>query len=502
MTPKRTLLRGARVLLGDALAYDGRPRDVLVAGDRIAAIEPAGTLGAADRIVDLGHRLLVPGLVNGHQHSHEHFQRGRTENLPLELWMHLVRTRTPVRLTPRQVYLRTMIGAIESLRTGCTTLVDDTALGAAIDRERIDAALQAYDDAGIRALVGFAMMDKPIVDNFPFVEKHVPPALAAELRAAPRPAPEDQLALVRDLARARHPRANRVGVLVSASAPQRCTEPFLRAVRGLADDLALPVITHVQETRLQVVTGRWLYGCPMVEYLDRIGFLQPATSLIHAVWLNPREIDALARAGATAQHNPWSNLLLGSGVQPVRALLDAGVNVSLGSDGSCSTVTVNMLNVLGSAAAVSKLRGDDPARWLSAHEALHAGTLAGGRALGFGDALGSLRVGALADLAAYRTDTVTFAPLNDPVRQLVYAERGAGLDFSMVGGEIALRDGRLARIDEAALLAEIEREFAELLPRYAAAEAEMAPVLRAMDRIHHEGLAQPVAPDTYPARLA
>jgi guanine deaminase len=158
--------------------------------------------------------------------------------------------------------------------------------------------------------------------------------------------------------------------------------------------------------------------------------------------------------------------------------------------------------VLGSAAAVSKLRGDDPARWLSAHEALHAGTLAGGRALGFGDALGSLRVGALADLAAYRTDTVTFAPLNDPVRQLVYAERGAGLDFSMVGGEIALRDGRLARIDEAALLAEIEREFAELLPRYAAAEAEMAPVLRAMDRIHHEGLAQPVAPDTYPARLA
>jgi guanine deaminase len=502
MTPKRILLRGARALLGDGHAYDPRPLDVLVEGDRIAAIEPAGALGGADEAVDLRDRLLVPGLVNGHQHSHEHFQRGRTENLPLELWMHLVRTRTPVRLTPRQVYLRTLIGAIESLRTGCTTLVDDAALGAAIDRDRIDAALQAYDDAGIRALVGFAMMDKPIVDNFPFVERHVPPALAAELRAAPRPAADDQLALVRDLARDRHPHSNRVGVLVSASAPQRCTEPFLRAVRGLADDLALPVITHVQETRLQVVTGRLMFGCPMVEYLDRIGFLKPATSLIHAVWLNPREIDALARAGATAQHNPWSNLLLGSGVQPVRELLDAGVNVSLGSDGSCSTVTVNMLNVLGSAAAVSKLRGDDHGRWLSAREALRAGTLAGGRALGFGDALGSIRPGAIADLVAYRTDTVTFTPLNDPVRQLVYAERGAGLDFSMVGGEVALRDGRLARIDEAALLAEIGREFADLLPRYAQAEAEMAPVLEAMDRIHRDGLAQPVSPDTFPARLA
>lgn len=501
MSKKRTLLRNARALLGDALAFDGQPRDVLIEGDRIAAIAAAGTLGDADAVVDLTDHLLVPGLVNGHQHSHEHFQRGRTENLPLELWMHLVRTRTPVTLTPRQVYLRTMIGAIESLRTGCTTLVDDTALGGAIDRERIDAALQAYEDAGIRALVGFAMMDKPIVDNFPFVEKHVPPALAAELRAAPRPAAADQLGLVRELARDRHPHARRVGVLVSASAPQRCTEPFLRAVRGLADELALPVITHVQETRLQVVTGQCFFGCPMVEYLERIGFLGPATSLIHAVWLNPREIDALARSGATAQHNPWSNLLLGSGVQPVRALLDAGVNVSLGSDGSCSTVTVNMLNVLGSAAAVSKLRGDDHARWLSAREALHAGTLAGGRALGFGDALGALRVGAIADLVAYRTDTVTFTPYNDPVRQLVYAERGAGLDFSMVAGEVVLSAGVLKRIDERALLRETEAEFRQLAERFAEAEASVEPILRAVEGIYRQALATPVPADTYAARL-
>jgi 5-methylthioadenosine/S-adenosylhomocysteine deaminase len=499
----RTLLRNARALLGDALAFDGQAHDLMIEGDRITAIEPAGSLdaGSADITVDLKDHLLVPGLVNGHQHSHEHFQRGRTENLPLELWMHLVRTRTPVTLTPRQVYLRTMIGAIESLRTGCTTLVDDTALGGAIDRERIDAALQAYRDVGMRALVGFAMMDKPIIDNFPFANEHFPPELAAELRAAPRPSPEDCLALVRDLARENHPQTSRVGVLVSVSAPQRCTEPFLLAVRALADELSLPVITHVQETRLQVVTGQIFYGCAIVEYLDRIGFLKPATSLIHAVWLNPREIAALARTGATAQHNPWSNLLLGSGVQPVRQLLDAGVNVSLGSDGSCSTVTVNMLNVLGSAAAVSKLRGDDHRRWLSAREALSAGTLAGGRALGFGEQLGSIRVGAIADLVAYRTDTVTFTPFNDPVRQLVYAERGAGLSLAMVAGEIVVQDGVFTRIDEATLLREIEHDFVELAPLYEQAEAEMAPVLEAAERIHREGLATAIAPDTYAARL-
>jgi guanine deaminase len=499
--PQTLLLRGACALLGDDFAFDGRPLDVLVDDGRIAAIEPAGSLGEAARVIDLSRRLLLPGLVNGHQHSHEHFQRGRTENLPLELWMHLVRTRVPVKLTPRQVYLRTTVGAIESLRTGCTTLVDDLALGPVVDRDAIDAVLQAYDDAGIRALVGFAMMDKPIVDNFPFADELVPPALLAELRAVPRPTAQAQVALVRELSAGRHPQQNRVGVLVSASAPQRCTEPYLRQLRALADELALPVISHVQETRLQVVTGGLMHGCTLIEYLARIGFLKPATSLIHAVWLNPREIDILARSGATAQHNPWSNLLLGSGVQPVRELLDAGVNVALGSDGSCSTVTLNMLNVLGCAAGVAKLRGDDHGRWLSAKEALHAGTLAGGRALGYGDTLGSLRVGARADLVACKLDSVTFTPCNDPVRQLVYAERGAGIDCAVVDGKPVMVGGRFETFDEQALLDEIAAEFETLRDRYAAAEASTAPVLDAMEAIYRRALAVPIASDTHAAKL-
>lgn len=495
-----TILRGASALLGDDLRFERGPLDVAVEGGRITAVAPAGAL-RGDRLVDLSRRLLVPGLVNGHQHSHEHFQRGRTENLPLELWMHLVRTRIPVPLTPRQVYLRTLIGAIESLRTGCTTLVDDLALGGAIDDERIAASLQAYADIGIRSLTGFAMMDKPIVDNFPFVAELFPPALAAELRAAPRPTADAQLALVRRLARHHHPQQRRTGVLVSVSAPQRATDGFLRQVRALADELALPVISHVQETRLQVVTGLQFYGKPIVEHLADIGFLKPATSLIHAVWLNPREIAALAEAGATAQHNPWSNLMLGSGVQPVRELLEAGVNVSLGSDGSCSTATTHMLQVLGSAAAVAKLRGDEPGRWLSAREALHAGTLAGGRALGFGDELGSLRAGARADLVAYRLDSISFTPLTDPVRQLVYAERGAGVDFVMVDGEPVLQGGQLTRIDEAAILAEIESEYRGLAARYDEAEASVAPILDAVEAIYRRSLATAIPADTHGARL-
>ena len=163
------------------------------------------------------------------------------------------------------------------------------------------------------------------------------------------------------------------------------------------------------------------------------------------------EIHALADSGATVQHNPWSNLTLGSGVQPTRALLAAGVNVSLGSDGACSTVSLNMLQVAGTAAALSKVRGSEYDTWLSAREVLAAGTQGGARAFGFGDGLGVIAPGALADLVAYRLDSVPFTPLHDPVRQLIYAERGAGIDFVMVDGEVVLRHGQFTRVDEARL---------------------------------------------------
>ncbi|MBI2158226.1 MAG: amidohydrolase family protein [Candidatus Rokubacteria bacterium] len=498
---RRIVLRGAAALLGEGFAFSPAPLDVAIEGDRIASVGPEGSAGPGDEVVDLHGRLLVPGFINGHFHSHEHFLKGRTENLPLELWMHHGRSGLAVPLTPRQTYLRTLVGAIEALRTGTTTVVDDLVLGPSVDRESLDAVFQAYEDIGIRALVGFAMMNRPVVDNFPFAEEVFPRDLLARLREARYPTPAEFLGLCAELARTRHPRVRRVGILVSASAPQRCTEEFLRACRRLADDHGLPVITHVQETRLQVVTGGVFYGSPMVEYLDRVGFLGPRTSLVHAVWLNPREIAALARTGATAQHNPWSNLTLGSGVQPVRALLDAGVNVSLGSDGTCSTVTANMLTVLGSAAALSKIRGDDYARWLSAREALAAATRGGATALGFGGELGVLEPGARADLVGYRLDTIAFAPLNDPIRQLVYAERGAGVDFSMVAGRMAMRAGRLLGIDEPRILAEIVAEQAGLAEQLDRAAASLAPLLEAMEHVYRRCLAVAIPPDTHPARL-
>jgi 5-methylthioadenosine/S-adenosylhomocysteine deaminase len=290
-------------------------------------------------------------------------------------------------------------------------------------------------------------------------------------------------------------------MIASASAPQRCTPAFLQRVRALARELDLPFVTHVQETRLQVITGQLFYGKTMLQYLHDLGILGPRTSLIHVVWANPQEVQVLADTGTSVQHNPWSNLMLGSGVAPVRTFLDAGVNVSMGSDGCCATFTTSMLNAVGSAAALSKVRDVDYTRWLSAQEAFRAATLGSARALGLERDLGTIEVGKKADLVAYRLDAPAFVPLHDPLRQLVYAERGAGLADVWVDGERVLAEGRLTRVDEPALVRRIAAAVEALVPTFERAEASVAPIHRVMEQVYRRCEALALDVPAYPTRV-
>lgn len=494
-------ITGCRALLGEAMECPESVVDVFVLDGRIARVLAAGTAPPEGEVIDGRSRLLVPGLINGHHHSHEHFHKGRYDRLPLELWMNYVRPFRPIELSPREVYLRTMIGAIQALRSGTTCLMDDMNVSPVLHREHVEAAYQAYEDIGIRALMGMTLFDKPFFESVPYVEEEFPPELLRQLRGTRATPPSEVLAYARELARSRHPREHRVGYLATPSAPQRCTEGFLREVRAFADDFDLPLVIHVQETRMQVVTGQLFYGSTMVEYLDRIDFLKPATSLIHAVWLTPGEIARIAHSGASVQHNPNSNFKLGSGLAPLRALLDAGVNVSLGTDGCGSIETLDMLRVVANTALVHKLRGDDHTRWIGAEEAWHAGTVGGARAIGMSDRLGVIEAGREADFVLYRLDSIAFTPLNAPLRQLVYAETGAAVDTIFVAGEPVMRGGALTRVDEAALLAEITEAAERIRPLIEESESMVGTMSAAYARIHARCACQAIAPDTYPARL-
>ena len=493
-------LVGCLALLGpEARPSDGAV-DIVIEGKHIREIRPTGARAPEGDVIDMRGRLVTAGLINGHHHSHEGYYKGRKDNLPLELWMNYVRPLKPIELSARDVYLRTMIGAIEAVRSGTTTLSDDTNVAPRIRRDHVEAVFQAYEDIGIRAYVGPTLFDRPFFRAVPFVDEEFPPDLLSELDATPMFSSAELLDFAKGLARAHHPSEKRVGYIAAPSAPQRCTEGFLRAVRAMADELDLPVMMHVQETRMQVVTGQLWYGSTMVEYLDRIGFMKPNTAFIHAIWLNPREIDILAGTGVSVQHNPTSNLKVGSGLAPVRALLDAGVNVSMGTDGCGSIEGTDMQNSLYLAAMLNKLRGNH-AQWFGAPETLRAATMGGAKALGRGRELGAIEQGRLADLTGYLLRSIPFTPLNDVVNQLIYAAGRHEVDFVMVDGEPILADGRLTRINEDALLDEIKDAHARIEPLLAASEKDVERLRQPYERIYTRCQHIEIAADTYPARF-
>ncbi len=489
------LLSGATVMRDGTSPVASERHDILVIGDRIAAIEPAGTIAEADQRIEAESLVAASGLINGHLHSWDHFIKGRVENLPMEMMMAHLRPAVPLPVTADDIYLRTMMTAIESLRTGATTIVDDMSLGQSFDRSHVEAALQAYDDSGLRVYLGFSMIDKPVVDSWPFVEESFAPDVLQWLRSLPRPRGDALLDLVRDLAKTRHPNQSRVGVIVAPSAPQRCTDGFLRDCRSLADELDLPTIVHVLETRMQAVTADVFWGRSMVEHLNALGFLKPKTALVHGVWLSPRDRELIAKSGASVQYNPWSNASIGSGAADFRTLRYAGINVSMGSDGCGVTFTCSMLLTLKFGAGIGRIRTTEYQDWPTAAEIWDAATIGGARALGREHELGRVEPGYKADLVLYRKSSMALVPLNVPVRQLVHGEAGAGIDTVLVDGDVVMHGGRLTKVDEASLITKFQAVHAGLLDRIHASEAASQPLLDGLGRIYQRCLCEPIASD-------
>ena len=497
---KLTLL-GPRALADDGARVLPEPVDIVIENGEILAVRPAGSAPPEGEAIDVRHTLAVPGFINSHHHSHENFHKGRYDRLPLELWMNYVRPAKPLPLTADDIYLRTLVGASQALLSGTTCIVDDFNASPVLNPEHVEAALAAYEDIGIRALLGPTLFDVPFHESVPFLQEECCAGTLASLAPTQSTPPAEYLRFVETLAATRHPRENRVGVLLAPSAPQRCSDGFLRQVRELADATGLPVIIHVQETRLQAASAWHERGKTLFQHLDELGFLAPGTSLIHAVWLTPDDIERIAASGASVQHNPNSNLKLGSGLMPMRALLDAGVNVSLGTDGCGSLESTDMLRVVANTALIHKLRGDDYRRWIGAEEALHAATRGGAIALGQEDRLGRIAPGHRADLVLYRLDGPAFTPLNNPLRQLVFGESGGSIDSVFVEGERVVADGQLTRLDQRAISRRIEQAMSQLRPAIGEAERLTETLRPAYERIWSRCQALPLAPGTLPARL-
>ena len=398
----------------------------------------AGERPAADETVDLGGALVTPGLVNTHHHLYQTLTRARAQEENLFGWL---RALYPVwaGIEAESEYAAARTGLAELALSGCTTVFDHHYVFPRGVSWLIEAEVVAARELGVRLVASRGSMDLGESDG------GLPPdSLVEEL--------DDVLAETERLVAELHepgPGA-RVQIAVAPCSPFSVTRRLMEESAALARKLGLPLHTHLAETVEEDAYCLELYGCRPVEYLEQLGWLGDEVWCAHCVHLSDADIAAFGAAGVGVAHCPTSNLRLGAGVAPVRDLLDAGVRVGLGVDGSASNERSDLGLEVKQALLVARGRGGPAA--MTVREALRLGTR-GGAAVLRRDDIGSLEPGKCADFAVWRTDGLELGGADDLVAGWAFTLPHR-VDRLVVGGDEVVRDGRLVHADEA----EIARE--------------------------------------------
>ena len=298
--------------------------DIVIRDGKILALGRDLDLAAhrVTRNEDVSGKLILPGFVNTHYHSHDRWDRGRFSTMPLEIWMSLYNPPTYGRgWTPDEIYLRTLLGGMELIRGGATAVLDDVHLGMQIDDASIDAGIPRLCRPWHARRCGHRLQR-----TFRGTRRYLIWMICCPRSSRPKGqigarSRDEMLGVWTELAQ-RH--SGRVRSAVSVSGPQRCTVEFQQQAQELARGLNRPVLTHVLETRIQAMTAHKFYGRSMIEHMDQIGVLDAQTVVIHGVWQTGSDLDIVAGSGAGVSHNPVSNTKLGSGIAPVMSMLKRG----------------------------------------------------------------------------------------------------------------------------------------------------------------------------------
>lgn len=469
------VVRGGQVL--DLATRSLRAADILIEGDRIAEVGPPGLTAPADAtLFDAADRAIVPGLVNGHVHGHGTLAKGLVEDRwPLELFLNALPGLTGNR-NLEDKYLNGLVAAAEMIRKGCTACYDLFFEFPKPSREGLQAIGRAYADAGIRAVIAPMVADRTLYQAYPGLLDAIPEPFRAQaeaIRLAPYEASADAAAEAfddwpfdRDLIRP----------AIAPTIPLHCSDAFLRRCADLARAYALPLQTHLAETRAQALLGRRVYGKSLTAHLDDLGLLGPQFSAAHAVWLDADDRRRFADNGASVVHAPISNMRFGSGLARIRPMLEAGINVGIATDAANSSDSLNMFEATRAASLISRVQSPDYRRWLGADEVLRMATEGSARAMGLDGVAGRIEAGWKADLVFLDLGHINYVPLHDLVTQIVFTENGAAVDSVMIGGRLVLDHGRLTTIDEAKLRVRV----AEASERLAAANEGMRRFSRAL----------------------
>ena len=410
---------------------------LVVEGGKIAALLPAHE--ARGRFVakeeeELQTHALMPGMINAHCHAAMSLFRGMADDLPLHTWLkeHIWPAEAK-HVSARFVHDGTLLACTQMLRGGVTCFNDMYFFP--------EAAAQAAAALGMRAVLGLTLLEFPNAYTQDADDGFAKGLLAHQaLRDRPR-----------------------LSFCVAPHAPYSVSNQSFQRAAALAETLQLPLHTHLHETRDEIAQSLKEHGMRPLERLGRLGILGARLLAVHAVHLHAQEIAQLAACGASVVHCPTSNLKHGSGIAPLAALLKAGVNVGLGTDGAASNSRFDMFEEMRLAALLAK-GSTEEASVVDAHSALRMATLGGARALGLGELLGSLEEGKAADLCAVDLGGEYLSPCYNPVSHLVYAATSADVSHVWTQGRAQLKKGKPLHPEAGAGRAMAEKWQEEIRP--------------------------------------
>lgn len=481
------LLKGGQVLTPNTDWHDPPQADIAIAGDKIVGVCPGYRLSDDRNVetIDARDHLVLPGFVNAHYHSHDVLAKGTLEEVPLETWrLYALPPQYPPR-SAEEVYARTLLGALECLRSGITTIQDMLTLYPYEDRH-MDAVMKAYEEVGIRVVFALQYADRKGIETIPFWKDTFPTELHPLLSTAAEP--ERQLDLIGhfETTRLKSPPPPRVSWALGPSAPERCSPALMRRTVELARRYDIPVYTHIYESRGMALQARLSlpeYSGLLIRRLAEEGVLDRRLNFAHSVWLAREEIDLLAEHDAGVVLNPQGNLKMKCGIAPIRMLQNAGVRIGLGCDNCSCSDAQNMfmaMKLFTLLAAVSDPNPGPP----QAVAALRAATQAGAEGARLGDVLGRIAPGFKADLTLIDMRDPTFSPMNSAARQLVHIEAGRGVRHVIVDGKVVVRDRQLKSVSESTIYEAVKAVMPQFRKDFATISQRVAKLQPWLDRAH------------------
>ena len=394
---------------------------VYIQGGIIKSLDAAPSGFIPDTTIEGGKKLLIPGLINAHTHASMTIFRNCADDLTFNDWLFGKIMPLEDKLTGEDCYWGLLLAVMEMLRSGTTAFIDMYYF--------TDECMRALEQSGIRAVYSRGLAGDM-------------PDAAGKLREA-----LDEIK--------RWQGRDKLSFMLAPHAPYTCDEGFMREIAAEAKRQGLPINTHLSESAAEIETIKERYDCTPIEIADRTGLLTDTSVLAHCVYATDSDIELIAKRGSTVATNPVSNLKLANGAAPIVKMLNAGVNVALGTDSAGSNNALNMFKELSLLTILHKGLSGDP-QAVTAREGFRIATENGAKAIGAPD-LGAIKAGMKADLVIMDLDRPNMQPANDPIAALSYSANGSEVETVIVGGEILMENREFKTIDGERVIYEVNR---------------------------------------------